>query len=37
MAPEPLSTPVWAWVVLALCLALHVAAAWRDARGTRDG
>ena len=37
MAPEPLSTPVWAWVVLALCLALHVAAAWQDARRTPPG
>lgn len=28
--PQPLPPPVWAWGVLALCLLVHVVAAWRD-------
>ncbi|MEK7715107.1 MAG: hypothetical protein AAB387_06600, partial [candidate division NC10 bacterium] len=27
---QPLPAPVWAWGVLALCLLVHVVAAWRD-------
>jgi len=28
--PHSLPTPVWAWGVLALCLLVHIVAAWRD-------